>query len=420
MMASPPPDTARAASPTWVTRAGRVARAWRWWAPAVLAYLVSNAIAWTAARHTDHDYLDPGVHERWDSGLYLAVARDGYELFPCAPGQWIDDGNLYWCGNSGWFPLYPALVRALHAVTGMEYPLLGWLVAELATIAIIAALAVALAHTRTTTPARAAAVLALAAVLPAGVYFHAIFPMSLTAAFMTIAVVYLQDRRWLLAGVFSALAAMSYPIGAVIAAAAVGSVAALLWRRELTPRQGLLALLASAAPAALGIGLVFALLRAWVGRWDAYLLIQAKYAPGMLGKDVSHNPLLNFDEILTSMPPVRVAASEAMLSRLEWAVHTELLAALGFVLLVVLAAGLAWSRRQATPLDIGLAVFAVAGYVAPLLAGAHISQYRSHTLLIPAVVVLRHLPVWVLGPLAALSLPLAYAMGTLFFPSLLI
>jgi hypothetical protein len=53
------------------------------------------------------------------------------------------------------------------------------------------------------------------------------------------------------------------------------------------------------------------------------------------------------------------------------------------------------------------------------MAGAHISQYRSHTLLVPALVVLRHLPGWVLGLLAGLSLPLAYAMGTLFYPSLL-
>jgi len=415
MMASPRLDDARTALRGALVRAGGQ---WRWWLPAAAAYLASNVIAWIAARHTGHDYGDPGAHERWDSGLYMAVGRDGYELFPCAPGQWLDDGNFYWCGNSGWFPLYPALMRIVHTVTGLDYPLVGWLVSEAATIAVIAALAVALARAPGATPSRAAAVVALAAVVPAGVYFHTVFPMALAAALMTLAAVMLQGRRWLGAGVSAGLAAMAYPVAVVIAVAAVAAVGTLLWRREQTPRQAFTALLAAGLPAAAGLGLVFAIMKATVGRWDAYFLIQAKYAPGM-GKDVEHNPLINFDEILSSMPPVRVQASETMLSRLEWAVHTELLAALGFVLLVLIAAGLAWSRRQATHLDVGLAVFAVAAYITPLMAGAHISQYRSHTLLVPALLVLRHLPAWVLGLLAGLTLPLAYAIGTLFYPALL-
>lgn len=51
---------------------------------------------------------------QWDGRLYLSIARDGYELFPCG------DDPSHLCGNVGWFPMYP-LVAGLLARFGLEY-----------------------------------------------------------------------------------------------------------------------------------------------------------------------------------------------------------------------------------------------------------------------------------------------------------
>jgi len=49
---------------------------------------------------------------RWDSRVYLSIARGGYEFYPCdipRDGAAIaQEGG--WCGNCGWFPGYPALI----------------------------------------------------------------------------------------------------------------------------------------------------------------------------------------------------------------------------------------------------------------------------------------------------------------------
>ncbi|MBM3400175.1 MAG: hypothetical protein FJY15_06370, partial [Bacteroidetes bacterium] len=43
---------------------------------------------------------------RWDSGLYLQIAEKGHNLIPCPdwPGAW--------CGNAGWAPLYPLMIKS--------------------------------------------------------------------------------------------------------------------------------------------------------------------------------------------------------------------------------------------------------------------------------------------------------------------
>jgi hypothetical protein len=101
-------------------------------------------------------------------------------------------------------------------------------------------------------------------------------------------------------------------------------------------------------------------------------------------------------------------------------VHADLWGSLGLVVLVLITALLARRKGQLATIDVGLAAFAIAIYMVPLVAGAQISQYRGHTLLVPAVLVLRHLRSWLIAVLAVASIPLAYAMATLFYTSQLL
>ncbi len=49
--------------------------------------------------------------KRWDSFHYLTIALDGYTLVPC-------DEQGGWCGNTGWAPLYPWLIRYIAPLFG--------------------------------------------------------------------------------------------------------------------------------------------------------------------------------------------------------------------------------------------------------------------------------------------------------------
>ena len=46
---------------------------------------------------------------RWDSGQYLPIADKGYIYERCAGVA--NRGPEDWCGNAGWFPGYPYLMR---------------------------------------------------------------------------------------------------------------------------------------------------------------------------------------------------------------------------------------------------------------------------------------------------------------------
>ena len=103
---------------------------------------------------------------RWDSGLYLDVARDGYDLGAC-------DDPTKWCGDAGWLPAYPWAIGALHL---LGFPLQGtaavisWLFAG-ATIVLLWA-----TFFERRVDRAAAGALVYAAFAPGQIYHYAIFP----------------------------------------------------------------------------------------------------------------------------------------------------------------------------------------------------------------------------------------------------
>jgi len=57
---------------------------------------------------------------RWDAGWYLEIARDGYRYEPGVPS------------NAAFFPLYPLLIRAVHALLLLPENDYWWLVIAIA------------------------------------------------------------------------------------------------------------------------------------------------------------------------------------------------------------------------------------------------------------------------------------------------
>jgi hypothetical protein len=239
--------------------------------------------------------------------------------------------------------------------------------------------------------------------------------MSLAAAATMACLGLTARRRWVLAGIAGAATAAAYPIGAAAGLAAVVVVAAMAWRdRPVWPRYvGRAAIIGGLSLA--GLVLVSVVMRLTVGHWDAFLLSQAKYG------GQRHNPVSAFISMVSHPQgaPMTVKSTPPLVHRLAVAELSEMWASLGLVLLGCALAVAAGLRRRLVPLDAGLAVFGVVAWLVPLFAGTQISQYRSHALLLPVLLLLRHLPGWLLLLLTIPAGLLAYKMGTLFYVSLL-
>lgn len=373
----------------------RLAVLWSRGGPPVLLYLAGQLLYALVAYWYGFDWLSADSRIRWDGGIYLDIAHTGYYAGPCTEINPSVHVPHAFCGNAGWFPLYPYLVLFLTKATGLELSASGVLVTEMCALAMLIAVW-HLLGTAATAPKLAC--LAVAAAFPSGVYFHATFPMSVSVLLALVTFALLVRGRWLLAGLTGATTAAAYPLAVLLAPA---SVALLLiprgrwsWRRLATAAYvgGL---------TVSGLLGVFGLLYLTTGRFDAYLLIQtSNYGHGI------HNPVNTFLVLLDRSP---------------WAVSAEMVFGISLLALALLALRGAAARGQATVLDWTLAtVYGPLLLVVPLIVGANQAQFRSHTLLLPLVLLLRHLRISVTAMLATVAVPLAFVMTTLFLTGVLV
>ncbi|MEU0335621.1 hypothetical protein [Streptomyces sp. NPDC006193] len=147
----------------------------------------------------------------WDSRWYLHIATHGY-------------GHLIWITPKGtvqtdwaFFPLYPALIRALTAASpltpGRAALLIAWTAAGVAAYGVYA-----IGH-RLYGPGPATALVALWAVLPHAVELTIAYTESLFAALAAWSLHAVLRGRWLWAGTLAALAGLSRPSGFAVAVA---------------------------------------------------------------------------------------------------------------------------------------------------------------------------------------------------------
>src|SRR5205823_15085160 len=67
---------------------------------------------------TSHPWVN--MLSRWDAGWYVEIARDQYRYEPGSPS------------NAAFFPLYPLLIRAIHALLFLSPNEYWWLVTAIA------------------------------------------------------------------------------------------------------------------------------------------------------------------------------------------------------------------------------------------------------------------------------------------------
>ncbi len=309
---------------------------------------------------------------RWDSGLYLSIARRGYDLFPCAPK--MIGGHLAthrWCGNAGWFPAYPWLAGGLNRLgLPLEPTAVGisWLFA----LGTLVLLWVTFLQRRLGMPALGC--LVFAAFVPGQIYDYAIFPMSMLAFFTVLHLWLLDRRRWLPAGLAGAVAAMTYPLGVMLAP--VAALWILFVLRDATWLERLRRACLSGGVTAAGFGFVVLEMKLETGSWDAYFKVQDKYGHGL------HDPLSLFWSWIHP-------ALHGSLSRLSAAPAVQTLFLGALVLCLAAAVALQW--RELTARDGLLLLWAAFFFLFPLTQ-AGLSLIRSQAALLPLGLLLSRLP----------------------------
>lgn len=384
----------------------------RWALPPVLAWLASTLITWAVAAASDVAYWTTAGRWRWDSEHYLSISRSGYEMFWCRDRY--DNFPDVLCGNVAWFPGYPVLLRPL-TWTGLSYDAAGVVVSELALLGLFVALW-ALLGARLTWAA--GLTLALGTVFLGGVYFHAIFPVSLLALALVLSVLGVVRGWWWLAALGGFVATAAHPVGAIVL-----GMLALSWLFAWKDDDRTLRIAkAAGATAVAGLGLLWVRWLMWraTSRWDAYDAIQeSSYGQGGL-----NNPFTSARDFY-DMPFADFYARDREFSWLPdhslWAHQTQLWVNTGFVVVVL---GFTLVRllreRRLEPVEWAAALLTGAAYLVPFLAGATMSWYRAHALLVVALVLVVRLPRWVQVVLLAVCAVQYARLGSMFFAGVLV
>lgn len=240
-------------------------------------FLVSRVVVWSlfGALGVSEGHSVMHLLGSWDSKWYLTVAHNGYATaIPAGVGKLAQT-------DLGFFPLLPILIRATHVLTG-----LGFGVSAVLTSTVLGALAaVALWWLLAETYDLAAAELGTALVFfsPAAFVLAMFYSESAIILFVSLCLLMLGRRQWILAGLAAALATSADPVAvAVVVPCVVAAIGAIRSRRDYG---------ALAAPllAPVGVGAFFIYLWAHTGSFFQWFHAQRNgWQEGAYGSGLPH------------------------------------------------------------------------------------------------------------------------------------
>jgi hypothetical protein len=217
---------------------------------------------------------------QWDVGFYLTIATHGYPAHAAGAAQ--TTGRAFYAFG----PLYPALVRIAHDISGIGYITSSEIVSTVGLVIALAALWKLVDLEVGPRAADGACVMLLA--WPSAFFLVATYPESVTLAAATIAFLAARRGRYLAAGLFAAAATM----GKYYLVLLVVPLAMEVWRAPRAPedwRAGRdlewlsplrvtgLRLTAVAAPTFLAVVGWAAYQKAHFGEWLAFIHSQAQW-----------------------------------------------------------------------------------------------------------------------------------------------
>lgn len=340
--------------------------------------------------------LDPSEFVRWDAEHYLSIAQEGYTFFPCSGGE-NDLLSQSWCGNAGWFPGYPLLIRLLVQLN-VPAEIAGVLLSHLFMFLIFLLIWNGFFEQRLHLSYLNA--LLLVGFFPGSIYYQAVFPISMFIYFCLATLYFMLKQKWSLAGAASLCAAIIYPTGFLLSFLAI---LALVDRSHPLAARGQNALKVAIAPV-IGLFSVLAIHQILVGDFQAFFKVQAKYGHGI------YDPLHTLSESLRS----------AILLRTEdpfWVAHLQ--TAIVFCLMIMAIWTCIMQKGHSKQLwTIAGVMLVFWGF--PLVMGGGVHLYRQEAVLLPMVVLFQRFPVVLQILVLIVCILLKYQMTILFFHGILV
>ncbi len=190
---------------------------------AFAAARLTGLLAVAVAAHTGDQNALRLLGRSWDSRWYTGIAAQGYgrTLF-------FDEGVAQ--SDLAFFPLYPALIRAVHTVTPFGFGACGLVVSWLGAVA--AAVGIYKIAARLHDHRTATVLVLLWGLLPHSVILTMAYTEPVLTALAAGSLYALLTGRWIWAGTLAALAGLSRPNGFAVAAAVAATAAHELVRRR--------------------------------------------------------------------------------------------------------------------------------------------------------------------------------------------
>ena len=232
--------------------------------PAILGYIAVRAVGlvvlWLLARHDGADFWGL-LSGRFDSVWNIRIVQDGYDAaIPVTASGAPRPSNL------AFFPIYPALMWWLHAVTSLPVAASGLLVSWVS--GAVAAWGIYAVGARVRSHTTGVVLAVLWGAVPHAVVQNMVYSETLFTALVAWCLYALLAGRWLTAGVLCMFAGLTRPNSATLIAA-LGITMLVAIRREGGWRPWV-----AGAIAPLGHVAYLAWVGDRVGRWDGYFYMQ--------------------------------------------------------------------------------------------------------------------------------------------------
>jgi hypothetical protein len=370
---------------------------WRIGPPLVL-FVCMHLFLWLAAAGADVNYFNAKNFAHWDGVIYLGIASHWYDLNPCNVYPHVGWSAADWCGNAGWMPGYPLLVRTLLHIPRIKPATAGILVSSSFYLATLVGLWNWLFKANPSLPNMLS--FGLAGFFPGNIYYAATFPVSMFLFFVVLSMAMFLRRKYALAGLAGGVAAFTYSTGFLLAP--VVAIAAMYCDRKASLRDRVRWAFETSGLVCAGFVCTLLVFHYSVGRWNAFFLVQRRYQHGI------HNPLTAF---LAEVHPFTQGTVIPVRGFSPVAGFQSFFVA-GLLLLLFIYF-LRYGRH--CQLDCFAAVYMVTFWVVPLVIGGTLSLYRAESLLLPTAVLARRLPPLALAILLGVALLLTVGMGALFF-----
>ena len=234
-----------------------------------LIFLITKLTVFLVAYAFGCQKMWEGCFAHWDSSLYMSIAQEGHTLFDCTYPKPV------WCGNAGWSPFYPLLMRIVHEITHYNYEHSGGVVSTIFYFLYLKYMARLLNLERI--DANSIVMLLLCAFFPGFIYLHAVFPLSLCLFLIAAFIFHLQKKDFFYCGILAMLLSWSYASGLfILLPITCYFLGVLITEKRIAWLDASKIML----PVFLGMIILYGYDYSVTGHWDAMFLVQKKYNHG--------------------------------------------------------------------------------------------------------------------------------------------